>query len=214
MKETIESILVAFVLAFVFRASVVALPFVISHRLDGPDAHGSARPRRLPRLWLRLGHQLQCPRPPGQQRRRGGSADDDVEVPTKGIEWQPDRDLRDANGQTGYKPVNISFTTHCPNCGEAITLGSKQKAFPVQYGDRILVLKYAYLLGAPQRWDVVVFKTPADPRRYKYQVNYIKRLVGKPGECVMVLDGGVYVATCPDNVRWEDWEKTPDAEKT
>jgi len=60
-------------------------------------------------------------------------------------------------------------------------------------GDFIIVNKYAYGLrlpvlnrkvvptGAPQRGDVVVFRYPRDP-----SVNYIKRLVGLPGDHVEV----------------------------
>jgi signal peptidase I len=60
-------------------------------------------------------------------------------------------------------------------------------------GDFIVVNKYAYGLrwpvvnqkfidiGAPQRGDVVVFRHPPNPR-----VNYIKRLVGLPGDRVEV----------------------------
>jgi len=60
-------------------------------------------------------------------------------------------------------------------------------------GDFIVVNKYAYGLrlplinkkvvsiGSPQRGDVVVFRYPRDP-----SVNYIKRLVGLPGDHVQV----------------------------
>jgi signal peptidase I len=60
-------------------------------------------------------------------------------------------------------------------------------------GDFILVNKYAYGLrlpvtnqkvvgiGEPQRGDVVVFRFPPDPK-----VNYIKRVVGLPGDLVQV----------------------------
>jgi signal peptidase I len=63
----------------------------------------------------------------------------------------------------------------------------------VRYGDRILVLKYLYIpwISSPHRWDVVVFKTPTD--RPAYAINYIKRLIGLPGEELMILDGDVYV---------------------
>jgi signal peptidase I len=43
-------------------------------------------------------------------------------------------------------------------------------------GDRILVNKYPYEFGEPDRFDVFVFKWPKEP-----QTNYIKRLVGLPG---------------------------------
>src|SRR5690606_22639813 len=43
----------------------------------------------------------------------------------------------------------------------------------------------------PRRWDVAVFKTPF---KAPYQQNYIKRLVGLPGESVLILDGDIYTA--------------------
>jgi len=62
-------------------------------------------------------------------------------------------------------------------------------------GDFIIVNKYAYGLrlpvvnrkiiavGEPERGDVVVFRYPRDP-----SVNYIKRLVGLPGDTVQVVN--------------------------
>lgn len=62
-------------------------------------------------------------------------------------------------------------------------------------GDYIFVKKYAYGLrlpvteaeiletGAPKRGDVVVFRLPEDP-----DVNYIKRVVGLPGDRVEYVD--------------------------
>jgi signal peptidase I len=67
-------------------------------------------------------------------------------------------------------------------------------------GDFIFVSKFSYDLrmpvfgtklvetGDPQRGDVVVFKLPADPR-----INYIKRLIGLPGDHVVVLNDVIYV---------------------
>jgi signal peptidase I len=55
-------------------------------------------------------------------------------------------------------------------------------------GDRILVNKYIYTFSDPQRWDVVVFKFPGDAK-----VNYIKRLVGLPGETLRVYQGDLFV---------------------
>src|SRR5262249_61525637 len=42
--------------------------------------------------------------------------------------------------------------------------------------------------GAPQRWDVVVFRYPEEP-----EVSYIKRLVGLPGETIKIFHGDIYV---------------------
>ncbi|HEX2973261.1 MAG TPA: S26 family signal peptidase [Tepidisphaeraceae bacterium] len=86
------------------------------------------------------------------------------------------------------------FSVHCPNCGMKVGREGQNQLIPVYYGDRILVLKYLYLLKNPDRWDVVVFKSPAESNRYSQ--NFIKRLVAQPGETVMVLDGDVYV--CPN----------------
>ena len=67
-------------------------------------------------------------------------------------------------------------------------------------GDFIFVNKFAYGLrlpvanskvvdiGSPHRGDVVVFRMPSDPR-----TNYIKRLVGLPGDRVEVRERRVYV---------------------
>ncbi len=50
----------------------------------------------------------------------------------------------------------------------------------------ILVSRLAYRRGAPSRGDVVVLRRPEQPRR-----NYIKRIVGLPGERVDVVAGRV-----------------------
>ena len=67
-------------------------------------------------------------------------------------------------------------------------------------GDYILVNKSAYGVrnpltgglfiptGEPQRGDVVVFRYPDDPR-----IDYIKRIVGMPGDLVEMRDGRLWV---------------------
>ncbi|OHB50769.1 MAG: signal peptidase I [Planctomycetes bacterium GWF2_41_51] len=55
-------------------------------------------------------------------------------------------------------------------------------------GDRILVFKSLYQFTEPKRWDVFVFKNPTEPK-----INYIKRLIGKPGETLELIDGDVYI---------------------
>jgi signal peptidase I len=52
----------------------------------------------------------------------------------------------------------------------------------------LLVNKVSYMLGEPQRGDIVVFRFPQDPRR-----DFIKRVVGLPGEEVEVRGGTVFV---------------------
>ncbi len=73
-------------------------------------------------------------------------------------------------------------------------------------GDRLFVTKYSYgyskhsfpfsppilnnrvLFSEPKRGDVVVFKTPADNR-----TDYIKRLIGLPGDKVQFIDSNLYL---------------------
>jgi len=71
-------------------------------------------------------------------------------------------------------------------------------------GDFIFVNKYAYGLrvpvanikivsvGDPHRGDVVVFRLPANP-----SINYIKRLVGLPGDHIVVRENRVFVNDKP-----------------
>jgi len=74
--------------------------------------------------------------------------------------------------------------TRCPSCGYYRQAGREM----VANGDRILVLKCIYQFLEPKRWDVVVFKNPLEPR-----INYIKRLIGRPGENIQIIDGDIYV---------------------
>ncbi len=55
--------------------------------------------------------------------------------------------------------------------------------------DRVLVNKYAYLIDEPRRYEVIVFKYPLDQSK-----NYIKRLIGLPGERVLIFNGDIHVA--------------------
>ena len=73
-------------------------------------------------------------------------------------------------------------------------------------GDRLFVTKYSYgyskhsfpfsppilnkriLFNSPERGDVIVFKTPADNR-----TDYIKRLIGLPGDRVQFIDANLYL---------------------
>lgn len=52
----------------------------------------------------------------------------------------------------------------------------------------ILVEKVSYWFESPQRGDIVVFKYPDDPTQ-----DYIKRVIGLPGDHVVIQNGGVYV---------------------
>jgi signal peptidase I len=85
----------------------------------------------------------------------------------------------------GYEGIGVAGV--CPVCRYPQPfdrgLGRNHEAYA---GDRILVNKFSYLLAEPQRWSVIVFNNPYDP----YQ-NYIKRLVGLPGETLRIYRGDI-----------------------
>ncbi|MEO1526359.1 MAG: signal peptidase I [Planctomycetota bacterium] len=77
----------------------------------------------------------------------------------------------------------------CPNCRFPNSLDLVNDGNHGTFnGDRILVSKSAYVLSDPERWDVIVFKFPGNPKQ-----NYIKRLVGLPNETISIQYGDVYV---------------------
>mgnify|MGYP001332952038 CR=1 FL=1 len=73
-------------------------------------------------------------------------------------------------------------------------------------GDRLFVTKYSYGYSKhsfpfsppffkgrifkkdPKRGDIIVFKTPSDNR-----TDYIKRLIGLPGDIIQFIDGNLYI---------------------
>jgi signal peptidase I len=83
-------------------------------------------------------------------------------------------------------------------------------------GDRVLVAKFVYdLLGRPpDRLDVVVFKFPGDdkfpesgPVKKHVPMNYIKRLIGLPGETIAVCQGKLYYLSPDKGPQYSDFEK-------
>jgi len=55
-------------------------------------------------------------------------------------------------------------------------------------GEFVIVNRLAYKFGEPEHGDVVVFHFPGDPDQ-----EYIKRIIGLPGDRVRVMEGAVYV---------------------
>ncbi|MFA5783745.1 MAG: signal peptidase I, partial [Phycisphaerae bacterium] len=95
----------------------------------------------------------------------------------------------------------IPYDCQCPNCGYKFKY---EQPIWVSAGDRILVLKCQYQFVEPKRWDVIVFKEPAEPTS-----NVIKRLVALPGETVEIVDGDIYIngkiARKPDSLQQRLW---------
>lgn len=53
-------------------------------------------------------------------------------------------------------------------------------------GERVLVDEISYRFISPQRGEIIVFKLPGNPR-----VRYIKRIIGVPGDTVLITEGKV-----------------------
>ena len=59
----------------------------------------------------------------------------------------------------------------------------------IMTGDRVLGSRLAYLGKDPQRYDIVIFRFEEQAK----PINYVKRVIGLPGETVRIVDGKVYI---------------------
>jgi len=161
-RETVESIVIAFTLALLFRA-FEAEAFVIPTGSMAPTLMGRHK-------------DLVC-ESCGRDFRVGCSAE-----------------LDEATNRV--RPERMVSETRCPNCGNPMPLTrgsgagrSYDPRYPSFSGDRILVNKFVYDILEPQRWDVIVFHYPEEAK-----VNYIKRLVGLPGETINIVGGDIWTS--------------------
>ncbi len=162
-RETVESIVVAVVLAFLFRA-FVAEAFVIPTGSMAPTLMGQHK-------------DVVCDEC-GFQFRAGAS-----------IEIEEEADEQARLEFRHLMPQSSVVATTCPLCRHRMVLDLKDDADHSTFsGDRILVSKYIYDFTDPKRWDVIVFKYPFNAKQ-----NFIKRLVGLPGEQLTIQRGDIFV---------------------
>jgi len=171
VANTFEWLIIAFVLAFVFRAFIMEA-FRIPTGSMADTLKGAHFRLRCPQCGYKYDY--------GFVPQQFGFPSEDY-IPTHG---------------------NIRlYPSRCPSCGHYQPTGGKM---PIANGDRILVLKCIYQFVEPKRWDVIVFKNPDKPH-----INYIKRLVGRPGETIEIIDGDVYIdgqiSRKPHKVQEELW---------
>jgi len=160
-KDTIEQLIIAFILAFVFRAFVVEA-FVIPTGSMADTLRGAHFRLTCPECGYRYNFGFT---PEYYGYPKGAIPPRAVDIPGPGF--------------------NAAGIPICQMCGAMADTTRPQR---VSNGDRILVLKYLYQFVEPETWDVVVFKNPTQPEE-----NFIKRLIGKPGEKVEIKDGDVYI---------------------
>jgi signal peptidase I len=61
--------------------------------------------------------------------------------------------------------------------------------YPTVTNNQYLVaLKFPYYLHNPQRGDIVIMQSPYNPN-----TDFIKRVVGLPGETILIKDGTIYI---------------------
>lgn len=54
--------------------------------------------------------------------------------------------------------------------------------------ERVIVSRLSYIIGEPQRGDVIVFQYPLDPSR-----DFVKRIIGMPGETISIQNNHVFI---------------------
>jgi signal peptidase I len=109
-----------------------------------------------------------------------------------------------------------------PLLGRNVPLSvAEAKKSIVRRGDRVLVHKTLYPFFQPERFDVVVFKNPTDTQGES--ANYIKRLIGLPGETLWIADGDIFtkrgdspfaVQRKPEHVQRSLWRRVSDSDAT
>ena len=212
-RETVESVVIAFTLALLFRA-FEAEAFVIPTGSMAPTLMGRHKDLICESCGrdFRVGcsaeedDQSQSLRTEAARLERelaslkasdssGGTDVQERETLRRRIEL-----LESERGPIGQLRARLAGKmvpgAKCPNCGYGMRLvqgvGGQMRydpRYPSFSGDRILVDKFAYDFADPSRWDVVVFKYPEEAK-----TNYIKRLVGLPGETVSIAGGDIWIS--------------------
>ncbi len=142
-----------------------------------------------------------------------------VKCPTCGHEFDINCSL-EVDPDPGRPPSRVDRCT-CPNCRRQIRLlrqdvdlrgprDGVQKEAGDEYvetadpgpmsGDRVYVSRrWLQPSDFPQRMDIVVFRYPEDEK-----INYVKRLVGLPGETIAIHGGDLYRLAPEDGPKYDD----------
>ncbi|TWT88514.1 signal peptidase I [Pseudobythopirellula maris] len=184
-RETIEGLVVAVVLALLFRTFIAEM-FVIPTGSMAPTLMGRHKDVNCD----------QC-----GERFRVNASDEEGAVVQQALSGR-DRRGRPINAITarGLIQSQACVGGACPVCRYVTPFESAalpntlpeasgpEKSEHSYSGDRVLVNKLLYQFAEPERWDVIVFKFPGNAT-----TNYIKRLVGLPGETVRIRHGDLHM---------------------
>lgn len=95
-----------------------------------------------------------------------------------------------------------------------VPTGSMEKTIPT--GSRMIGLRLAYTFSEPERGDIIIFPNPFDSEE-----DYVKRIIGLPGETVVIDDCQVYIYDAKGQLKYGPLEEpyingtwTVDAGKT
>lgn len=72
--------------------------------------------------------------------------------------------------------------------GQRTTVSGDSMYPTLHDGDNLIIDKISYEFVDPERYDIIVF-----PYQYETGKYYIKRIIGLPGETVLIQDGEVYI---------------------
>jgi signal peptidase I len=192
LRETVESIVIAFVLAFLFR-TFEAEAFVIPTGSMSPSLQGQHKDVAC----SECGYRFRTTASSEGEERDAMIARAKLQNLTLARQQELRAEIQGLEVVAGMCPMCRQTMLHRTDAlpggiPEYIkTEGvEEQETYP---GDRILVNKYSYDDALPERWDVVVFKFPGNG-----EMNYIKRLVGLPGETLRIYQGDLFVKSDGD----------------
>lgn len=105
---------------------------------------------------------------------------------------------------TFFEPFKIPSGSMIPTLmiGDFILVNKFSYGFKIPFSDWFGDPTYITGPDRPKRGDVIVFKYPRDP-----DLNYIKRVVGLPGDTIEVVDKVVYINNQPVDMKEVDGTK-------
>ena len=230
LRDHLESIAVAILLVLVVRQLVVEA-FKIPTGSMAPVLLGEHK-------------EVRCPNCGWSFRVGSNKLADDGEVECPNCRWQWRGTGGPEAGVVLRRPQWVWHRGRDVTTGRIVKGADAANRVVRKWGSRIFVNKFIYALREPRRWEVIVFVYPyskvscnncqwkGDVREIEHfrcpacssddfsigRVNYIKRLIGLPGETIEIAGGDIYVdgkiARKPQRVQDSVWIPVVDSRYT